>query len=192
MFDGFVSQKRHLHCSRKDKHYNRFIFVSVPIKLTASFYVTDAAAGASSKVVFALDKADYEFTGDNNESLVLHCVFAFEGLKEIGTGAVSTTAAGLVADESKLTALTSDIKATITKGSTANVVFTARDTVTKVVMTKCKGEASSVVIDSTRGKISGNTFTLLGSYASKFVADAEFTLTLSDGTTQLAILTVTE
>ena len=196
--------------------------------------VTATAASGASKVVFALAPADYEFTGDkdagyeytpkaagtgvttetiaafkiagqvskggdwskftgdNKESLVLHCVFAFEGLKEIGTDACSTTAAGLVADESKLTALTSDLTATMAKGATANLVFNARATVTKAVMTKYGDKTMTTAIDSAKGTISGSTFTLLGSYASKLVSDTEITLTLSDGTTQKVLITITE
>lgn len=196
--------------------------------------VTASAASAANKMAFALGAADYEFTGDkangykytpkaagsgvttetvaafkiagkvskdgdwskftgdDKESLVLHCVFAFEGLKEIGTGAVSTTAAGLVADESKLTALTSDLTATMAKGATANLVFNARATVTKAVMTKYGDKTMTTAIDSAKGTISGSTFTLLGSYASKLVSDTEITLTLSDGTTQKVLITITE
>lgn len=131
-----------------------------------------------------------KFTGADKESLVLHCVFAFEGLKEIGTGAVSTTAAGLVADESKLTALTSDLTATITKGATANVVLTAKDAVTSVKLTKMNGNAMDLALASPKAVVSGNNVTLSGSWVSGFTSDFEVTLGFADNSTQLVKVTV--
>lgn len=186
--------------------------------------VTATAASAASKVVFALEKADYEFTGDktngyeytpkasgtgvttetvaafkiagqvsksgnwskftgdNKESLVLHCVFSFEGLKEIGSDAVSSTAAGLVTDASKLTTL----GLSITKGANTPLTYTAKDTITSVTFTKMGSTAFNVRLNTTQCSVSGKDITFLGSWlASDISADFEVTLSLADGSTEV-------
>lgn len=185
--------------------------------------VTATAASGASKVVFALAPADYEFsksgndyaytpkaagsgvttetiaafkiagqvskggdwskfTGDNKESLVLHCVFSFEGLKEIGTDACSSTAAGLVADESKLTTL----GLSITKGANTPLTYTAKDTITSVTFTKMGDTAFNVRLNTTQCSVSGKDITFLGSWlASDISADFEVTLSLADGSTEV-------
>lgn len=196
--------------------------------------VTATSASAPTKVVFALAEAEYEFTGNktsgytyspkaaatgvvtetyagfkiggkvskdadwsaftkatNPETLVLHCVFSFEGLKEIGEDATADGTGALVVDEAKLTGLVNiTTSATITKGATDDLVLNAKDTIQSVKLTKWNGAAASTVFDTSKATISGNTATILGTWLTKATQDFEITLTLADGTTQVIPVTV--
>lgn len=197
--------------------------------------ITATAASAANKVEFALEPADYEFTGDKNtgyqytpkatgtgvttetvaafkidgsvskdgdwskfkatdnaETLVLHCVFSFEGLKEIGADAVSSTAACLVVDATKLTGMTpasNDLTATITTGANRDVILTAEDTISSAKLTTLDGATVDYAITSTHATISGSKITIKGTWLSgRKEKHIEITLTLANGKTQKVIL----